>query len=139
MEKHPYILVADDDFEDRSIMNECFKFLGHNDAVRFLEDGISLIEYLSAADNEPASLIVLDLNMPKINGTETLRLIRNIPAASNIPVVIFSTSLNEIEKRNCMKLGAKEYITKPSKWETYVEACRNFFNMSVNGLPATNQ
>lgn len=132
MAKHSYILVADDDFEDRTIMNECFRFLGHNDAVKFIEDGTALINYLAQNGTDDISLIILDLNMPKINGTETLRMIKDIPSANNIPVVIFSTSINEIEKRNCLQLGAKEYIAKPSKWDAYLEACKNFFNMSIH-------
>ncbi len=132
MTKHSYILVADDDFEDRTIINECFRFLGYDDSVKFIEDGTALIDYLAQNKTDDISLIVLDLNMPKINGTETLRMIKDIPSANNIPVVIFSTSINEIEKRNCLQLGAKEYIAKPSKWDTYLEACRNFFNMSTH-------
>lgn len=131
MASHSYILVADDDHEDRTIMNECFKYLGHVDVVKFVEDGISLVDYLAHNRNEDISLIVLDLNMPKINGTETLRLIKGIPGADNIPVIIFSTSLNEVEKKSCLLLGAKDYITKPSKWEQYLDACRNFFNIAI--------
>lgn len=127
-----YILIIDDDYEDRGILKDCFTTLGLDASVRFIEDGLSLIKHLSADNNQNIGLIVLDLNMPKLNGTETLRAIKNIPAAHNVPVIIFSTSVNEIEKKNCMELGAREYITKPLKWESYLDACKYFFSITEN-------
>ncbi len=125
-----YILFTDDDQEDRGLIRDCFNSLGLDDAIVFIEDGLSLINYLSAEKAGQVGLIVLDLNMPKLNGTETLRAIKNIPSASQIPVIIFSTSVNEIEKKNCLELGALEYITKPLRWENYVDACRYFLEIA---------
>ena len=125
-----YILFTDDDQEDRGLIRDCFNSLGLDDAIVFIEDGLSLINYLSAENAGQVGLIVLDLNMPKLNGTETLRAIKNIPSASQIPVIIFSTSVNEIEKKNCLELGALEYITKPLRWENYVDACRHFLEIA---------
>lgn len=124
-----YILIIDDDYEDRGILKDCFTTLGLDASVQFIEDGLSLIKHLSSNSNQNIGLIVLDLNMPKLNGTETLRAIKKLPDVTNIPVIIFSTSVNEIEKKNCMELGAREYITKPLKWENYLDACRYFFDI----------
>lgn len=126
------ILVVDDDYEDRFIMEECFKELGHSDSVQFIEDGCVLLDHLTHTQSHIVSLIVLDLNMPRLNGTETLRALKNNPQFNNIPVIIFSTSVNEIEKTNCMQLGAIEYITKPTKWDSYLHTCGAMYNMSRN-------
>jgi len=128
------ILVADDDFEDRTIMSECFKDLGHSNAIKFVEDGSELLTYLDNKTDEIVTLIVLDLNMPRLNGTETLRMLKSIPGYSNIPVIIFSTSVNEIERKNCMALGAREYVTKAGKWDEYLDTCRRLYSISQEPL-----
>lgn len=124
------IIVVDDDFEDRIIITECFKELGLTDAVMFITDGLLLLEYLSTSSSANVSLIVLDLNMPKMNGTETLRALKANTLLSNIPVVIFSTSINEIEKEQCLQLGARDYKTKPSEWAAYVNTCKDLYELA---------
>ena len=127
MTTQQHILIADDDFEDRSIMAECFKELGHEEMVRYVEDGSRLLEYMEETTPDTVSLIVLDLNMPRLNGTETLRILKGDDRYRHIPVIIFSTSVNEIEKKNCLQLGARDYVTKPTKWANYVNTCRMLY------------
>lgn len=121
------ILIAEDDYEDHFIMAETFKELGNDNAIIFVEDGIALIEYLSDKGVEGIGLVVLDLNMPRLNGTETLRVLKSNELHNKIPVIIFSTSINEIEKNNCLQLGAQDYITKPSKYYEYIDTCKRLF------------
>ena len=130
-----HILIAEDDFEDRAIMSECFKDIGHLSALKFVDDGAQLIDYLATMVMGKVSLIVLDLNMPRLNGTETLRMLKNMPLYSNIPFIILSTSINEIERSNCMALGAREYVTKSGKWDEYVDTCRMLYSISLEPLP----
>ncbi len=134
MSSLPYILIADDDFEDRYIMSETFRELGCPVAIHMVEDGTKVIEYLSEQEADMVKLIVLDLNMPRLSGTETLRVLKNNPGYKAIPVMIFSTSVNEIEKRICLDLGAKEYITKPTKYAEYVQICKKFYAISQESL-----
>ena len=121
-----HILVVDDDFEDRFILSQTFSELGCNSTVDYAEDGLSIETRLAAIEEGGVKLIILDLNMPIQNGTETLRIIKNNVHYSQIPVIIFSTSVNEIEKAICMELGAQEYVTKPSRYDDYVDTCRKF-------------
>jgi CheY-like chemotaxis protein len=130
MESAPLILIAEDDYEDRFILSETFNELGHTDVLVFVDDGIRLLEYLGTAHPGKVKLIVLDLNMPKLNGTEILRMLKNEPRYAAIPVIIFSTSVNEIEKNICMELGAKEYVTKPVKYAEYISTCERFYSLS---------
>jgi CheY-like chemotaxis protein len=126
----PRILIADDDFEDRFMMTETFNELERGDAIHLVEDGLEVIQYLGANGAEKIKLIVLDLNMPRLNGTETLRMLKDNRKTTEIPVIIFSTSVNEIEKSICMKLGATEYITKPAKHSEYIQTCKKFYSIS---------
>jgi CheY-like chemotaxis protein len=131
MDRLPKILIAEDDHEDCVIITEIFKELGYTDTIQFVENGLELIDYLGKNRTDPSvNLIVLDLNMPLLNGTDTLRIIKNDPEHMHIPVIIFSTSVNHKEKETCLRLGAVEYITKPSSYAQYIEVCNKFYALS---------
>jgi CheY-like chemotaxis protein len=130
MENVIHILVADDDCEDRTIMADTFKDLGFSGAA-FVEDGSLVIDYLSNLSDNTVSLIILDLNMPLLNGTETLRALKGDCRYRDIPVVIFSTSVNTIEQQNCAALGALSYITKPSRYVEYKEVCKMLIGIAT--------
>lgn len=130
MAQYPKILIAEDDFEDRFIMSSTFNDLGYEQDIEMVEDGVCLIEYLDRAGSEGVTLIILDLNMPRLNGTETLRVLKNEPKYRRIPVIFFSTSLNEVERDICMQIGAQDYVTKPSKYSEYLETCKKFYEIS---------
>ncbi|RYD58180.1 MAG: response regulator [Sphingobacteriales bacterium] len=128
MDSNVRILVADDDAEDRLILIDSFTEVGFTGVLDCVENGIEAISYLrdAAAANALPSIIVLDLNMPRLNGTETLRQIKSHSDFNVIPVVIFSTSVNEIEKEECLRLGATSYMTKPSTQDESLDTARYF-------------
>lgn len=128
MDSKVWILLADDDAEDRYILMDSFKEVGFTGILDCVENGIDAIDYLqkaSTSDKLPA-IILLDLNMPRLNGTETLRRIKEHTEFNTIPVVIFSTSVNEIEKEECLRLGATSYMTKPGTLEESLNIARYF-------------
>ena len=108
------ILVVDDDPEDHFIMQEYFTEAGLGDAVVFRENGEEALNYLGELplDGLPA-LIVLDLNMPVLNGLQTLTMLKGLPDLRHIQVVIYSTSNNEHERQQCLERGARDYFVKP--------------------------
>jgi CheY-like chemotaxis protein len=112
MSKQCRILVGEDDFEDQLILEEYFKENGFNDHVAFAKNGKQVIQYLEN-NRELPSLIILDLNMPILNGTQTLFELKNSPRYCKIPVIIYSTSNNEDERRKCLSFGAVDYLVKP--------------------------
>ncbi len=127
------ILIADDDPEDRFIISDSFGELGYSDVINFAESGVDALQYLNSikdANNLPV-LIVLDLNMPRLNGTETLRQIKNDDALKAIPVIIFSTSINEIEREQCIALGAASYLTKPNNYKESLQIAKHFYDFAV--------
>ena len=100
------ILLADDDPDDRSIIMDAMEVMNAGGWMKFAENGQKVLDILEeefGADNTP-QLIVLDLNMPKMNGTQTLGHLKRDDRFKNIPVIIYSTSINPLEKEKCMTL-----------------------------------
>lgn len=109
------ILLVDDDSEDQFLMQEAFSDNGIGDTLRFADNGESAIELLDQLKPEELpSLIVMDLNMPRMNGRETLSYLKQHPLYHDIPVIIYSTSINDLERTRCKEIGAAAYITKPA-------------------------
>jgi CheY-like chemotaxis protein len=126
------ILMVDDDLEDRFLMEDSFKEIGVNDVLHFEENGENALNYLEQSfcmDSLPC-LIILDLNMPKMNGTQILRLLKGNDKFIKIPVIIFSTSLNAIEKEECLRLGAYSYVIKPVFYKDSIDTAKMFYDLS---------
>ena len=114
------ILMADDDADDRLLTKEAFEESRLINDLRFVEDGVELMDYLQRRGkySDPASsprpgLILLDLNMPKKDGREALREIKADPNLKHIRVVILTTSHAEEDIYRTYDLSAASYITKP--------------------------
>lgn len=120
-----YILIAEDDADDRFLLQTAFTENGFEDRLQFVENGVEVMEHLySISNNEAAQLprfILLDLNMPKKDGREVLKEIKQNAEWKKIPVVIFSTTSNEQEMLRCYELGANSYVTKPNSFEHLLE------------------
>ena len=118
-----YILVAEDDPDDRMLLQTAFIDKLLPERLEFVENGAELINYLQeiAGNSETGrtypGVILLDLNMPKKNGRETLIEIKTNPQFKKIPVIIFTTTKNESEIKRCYELGANTYIVKPHNYD----------------------
>ncbi|MEJ1240275.1 response regulator [Chryseolinea sp. T2] len=113
----PMILVADDDVEDQEMLMEYFLGGGlDRKDVTFVTNGRAAIEYLQRHDTLP-KLVVLDLKMPIMDGQSTLLHIKSEEKFKRIPVVMYSTSSNEQDRRKCLVNGALEYFVKPSSYD----------------------
>ncbi len=114
------ILMADDDADDRLMTREAFEEARLANDLRFVEDGVELLDYLYRRGKyaDPASsprpgLILLDLNMPRKDGREALREIKADPSLRTIRVVVLTTSEAEEDIERTYDLSASSYITKP--------------------------
>lgn len=122
-----FILIAEDDADDRFLLQTAFEENGFKDRLQFVENGVDVLEYLAAVQQRNdhtfalPNFILLDLNMPKKDGREVLKEIKQNPDFRKIPVVIFSTTNNEQEMLRCYELGANSYITKPNSFEQLLE------------------
>ena len=124
--KEIFILIAEDDADDRFLLQTAFEENGYTDKLHFVENGVELLEYLQHVEKGgPVAVmprfILLDLNMPKKDGREVLKEIKQNPFFNKIPVIIFSTTNNEHEMRRCYELGANSYITKPNSFESLIK------------------
>ncbi|GAB3275741.1 response regulator [Larkinella harenae] len=118
------ILVAEDDEEDRLLLDEAFMQNGLFDCGRFVEDGDQVMEYLQNcigpdAINPLPSLVIMDINMPLRNGLETLHAIRSDNQLKNIPVLILTSSRQEVEK--AYRMGANSYLVKPIQFNELIQ------------------
>ena len=118
------ILVADDDPDDRMLIEEAFEENRLTNRLDFVEDGEDLLEYLQRrgkwADPESSprpGLILLDLNMPRMDGREALKRIKADPSLASIPVVVLTTSKQEEDILRTYGLGVNSFITKPVTFE----------------------
>ncbi|TVZ25489.1 response regulator receiver domain-containing protein [Gillisia sp. Hel_I_86] len=98
-------------------------------------NGEEALEYLQEPKNLP-DLILLDLNMPKMNGIEFLELINDIEDLKRIPTIILTTSENNKNILTCYKLGISGYITKSANYIDYLEKLKCLFEYwNFNKLP----
>ena len=115
------ILIAEDDVDDRFLLKKAFEESGFTESVDFVDNGIQLLEYLKQSQqaqrqNYPR-LILLDLNMPRMDGKQVLKEIKEDPEFKKIPVVVFTTSRNELIINKCYEMGANTYIIKPVSFD----------------------
>lgn len=133
------IVVADDDKDDCMIASKAFKKANITNPVYFVHDGEALIQYLKneAEYSDPVcapkpGLILLDLNMPKIDGKTAIKTIKADPELHNIPVVFFTTSSSVEDIRTCYALGANAYITKPANFSDMVNTMKSLVSHWFN-------
>jgi CheY-like chemotaxis protein len=121
------ILMADDDADDRLLARDAMKESRLGNPFYVVEDGRELMDYLRrvgkyATQEAPRpGLILLDLNMPRMDGREALREIKSDPDLRCIPVVVLTTSKTEEDVLRSYDLGANSFITKPVTFERLVE------------------
>jgi len=122
------ILIADDDPEDISIIKDAMELLNVVDVIWPAQNGQHALEVLqkSFESSTMPCLIVLDLNMPKMNGMQTLSNLKADDRFKDIPVIIYSTSINPLEKETCLRLGAHSYIPKPVSFKESMETAKVF-------------
>lgn len=114
MDKTPLILLADDNLDDQSFIRDAFSYVNANVALEMVDSGLDLLQHLKIVSNEELpSLLVLDYNMPKMNGAEILKILLKENRYEHIPKLILSTSFYQEDIDNCIELGANGYLIKP--------------------------
>ena len=126
------IVYADDDADDRLLTREAMKASRLANEMFFVEDGEELLDFLNHrgkyADRVAAplpSIILLDLNMPRMDGREALMRMKADPRLRRIPVVVLTTSDAETDILRSYDIGANSYIVKPVTFEALVEVMRD--------------
>lgn len=124
------ILIANDDEDTRFLMQEALREVRSAIRSKFVENGEQVLDYLyrrgeyAGSNWDRPDLILLDLNMPRLDGREALTLIRYDPDLQQIPVVILTTSHRSGDILLCYRLGANSFISKPVTFEGLVEVMK---------------
>jgi CheY-like chemotaxis protein len=134
------VFIADDDKDDQMFICSAFEELGINSVLKTFENGKLLLDYLTKNLSEQKNygkpdFILLDLNMPVLDGMQTLKYMRKTEGLSKIPVVILSTSSRSKDVDMAFEQLANGYICKPLKCSEYfavADALVKFWNGSPN-------
>ena len=115
MQNEPiYVLLADDDSDDCLFFTDAFEEIKIKTKVKLLKDGEELMNYLKEESNPLPDVLFIDLNMPRKNGMECLKEIKQIDRLKNIAIAIYSTSASDEDIEETFVKGANVYIKKPS-------------------------
>ena len=118
------ILLVEDDRVDAKTVQRAFKDLRVTNRLDVVGNGEEALAFLRDANNERPSLILLDLNMPKMNGIEFLRSAKQDDALKMIPVVVLTTSTAEQDVVDSYRLSVAGYMHKPVDYKQFVEVVR---------------
>ncbi|MEQ6125026.1 response regulator [Pseudotenacibaculum sp. MALMAid0570] len=124
MKKLKILLIEDDDIERMKFSRVASKLGGHS--IIEAENGEKALDVLDQI--ESPSLIILDLNMPKINGLEFLKTLKSNKNLQHIPIVVMSTSNNYNDIKKCYEIGVSGYMIKPLHYEDYQKKISNLIN-----------
>ena len=134
MVKKLKILLIEDDMIEIMKLNRTISRLKLDHTIVEANNGEEALEVLEQKDNLP-DIILLDLNMPKINGIEFLKILKSDDVLKYIPTIILSTSNNKKDLLECYKTGVAGYVIKPLKYEDYVSKIEKLLAYwSVNEL-----
>src|SRR5208337_4925254 len=127
------VLMADDDEDDCVLVGAALKESGIVHDLRFVGDGRELLDYLynegdfANPEKYPRpSLILLDLNMPRIDGREALAKIKSDPQLKNIPILIFTTSKEERDVSLSRQAGVSSFLSKPEAFPDLIDMLSKF-------------
>ena len=110
-----FILLGEDDPDDQEMLKEIFSDIDNSFILFFVNNGKEVLSALEKLDDEQMPcLIVLDYNMPGLNGADILKEIGSNKRYRNIPKIVWSTSSSDKFKKSCLELGAADYVIKPS-------------------------
>ena len=133
------ILLVEDDTIDAMTVRRAFKELNVSNPLAHALNGEEALLHLRHDANENPCVILLDLNMPKMNGVEFLQIAKDDPTLKKIPVVVLTTSNEERDIIESFKLGVAGYIVKPVDYQKFVEAIRTIdLYWTLSELPGGN-
>ncbi|WP_308012061.1 response regulator [Actinacidiphila acidipaludis] len=132
-----HVLLVEDDAADALLIEEAMTDKGMVRSISRATDGITALEYLRAPENPRPDLIVLDLNMPRMNGRELLGVLKNDPELGMIPIVVLTTSSTPDDIAAAYSRHANAYVTKPVNLDDFLQAVRRIdeFFLEIASVP----
>jgi CheY-like chemotaxis protein len=130
--KKPILLVEDDKI-DQMTVKRALREINATNKLIITNNGEEALDYLQHPENESPTLILLDINMPRMNGIEFLKIIKKDERYRKIPVVILTTSKEDKDRFESFDLGVAGYMVKPVVYKVFVEvvqAIHEYWNLS---------
>lgn len=124
MKQNKSILLVEDDRVDVLTVKRALKELKVLNPLDIVNNGEEALTFLRAENHEHPGIILLDLNTPRMNGIEFLKIVKQDPALKRIPVVVLTTSKEEQDKLDSFSLGVAGYMIKPVDYLQFVEVMR---------------
>ena len=137
------ILLVEDNIKDVELITEALSEYNLANRVITVKDGVEALEYLDHKGNfksrsagNPA-VILLDIKMPRMDGIETLQKIRETKKFKSIPIVMLTSSREQLDLKRCYELGANAFVVKPVNFADFIDAIKNvgIFWAILNELP----
>jgi len=119
MTHYKKLLLIDDDADDHEFFLEAIHEIDSSIRCATFFDGEKALSTLRENQTEVPDLIILDTNMPKVNGRQLLVSIKQDPKLKDVPVVMYSTFFSDRDNTELTRLGAAHYLSKPSKFEDF--------------------
>ncbi|MBE9464007.1 response regulator [Dyadobacter subterraneus] len=139
MNRAKTILIADDDEDDRMLLSEAIRGIISGIVIKEVCDGEALIDQIRLEGPESEIVILLDMNMPRMNGLEALEIIKSDPDLIHIPIIMISTSSNPELITNAYLRGINAYIAKPYLINEYEELARAINVCFLHDYPSFDQ
>lgn len=129
----PTILIAEDDPDDALLLKDAFSEINQT-AITFLNNGKLLVEHIQKLlqNNEQPNLVVIDLNMPVLDGRDVINELKKSVAIQHIPLVVLSTTKDKDDIAAIIALGASDFFTKPSSFNDLVKITNTIANKWLN-------
>jgi len=118
------ILLVEDDAIDRMTVERALKEIRVTNTLEMVGNGEEALEFLRDPAREQPGIILLDLNMPKMNGIEFLKFVKADESLRRIPVVVLTTSKDEQDRVDSFNLGVAGYMVKPVDYMQFVEVVK---------------
>lgn len=125
------IILAEDNLADFELTKLAFEELNLPVEIIHVGDGQELLHYLEVAPLNEIALMLLDLNMPKVNGIEILKMMYHDEVLRKLPVIVLSSSLHESDVLTCYEYGANAYVNKPIDINDFNEIIRSIANFWI--------
>ncbi len=140
--EHLTIIMVEDDEGHAKLIERNLRRAGINNELKHFNNGGAVVEYFFSdefTNSENSPLILLDLNLPVIDGYEVLRRLKANDKTHKIPVIILTTTDNPKEVEKCYELGCNVYMTKPVEYEAFAESIRKLgLFLSVVKIPSND-
>ena len=137
-----HIILTEDDDGHAALVERNLRRAGLANGFTRLKDGQEAVTYFIDSGDfarecaDTSCVLLLDIKMPKVDGVEVLRRLKQNPATATVPVIMLTTTDDPREVEKCYQLGCNVYITKPVEYETFVDAVKRLgFFLQVVKLP----